>query len=191
MFTRYRCISSGTLAALTLLMGCATSGAPGLRPYGGAAQHLPGTIEAEHYDLGAPGVAYHDVEAENLGADYREATQVDIEARPDASNGHGVGWTRAGEWIAYSVIVDESGAYTIEFPVASNKRGGIFHLEMNGKDVTGPIAVPDTGGWAHLEMIRAENVELEAGRFLLKMVMDAVGESGSIGDIDYLRFIKN
>ena len=26
-----------------------------------------------------------------------DATQVDIEKRPDASNGHGIGWTRSGD----------------------------------------------------------------------------------------------
>ena len=43
---------------------------------------------------GASGVAYQDTDEANRGADYREATQVDIEKRSDASNGHGIGWTR-------------------------------------------------------------------------------------------------
>ena len=68
-------------------------------PYGGKPRAIPGLIEAEHYDDGEPGAAYHDIDTVNEGANYRGATHVDIEARPDASNGHGIGWTRAGEWL--------------------------------------------------------------------------------------------
>ena len=61
------------------------------KPYKGKVHQIPGKIEAEHYDEGAPGKAYYDVDKKNLGADYREVTQVDIEKRSDASNGHGIG----------------------------------------------------------------------------------------------------
>lgn len=159
-------------------------------PYGGTPQPIPGRIEAEHYDEGKPGVAYYDVSEENEGADYRPDTQVDIEARPDASNLHGIGWTRTGEWLHYTVQVTESGSYTIFFPVASQKEGGIFHLEIDGKDISGPVKVPDTGGWDKLEMIQVEGVNLEEGIHVLRMVMDAQGPSGSIGDIDYMEFKK-
>ena len=78
-----------TIAAL-LFVGSAYADS---KPYKGKVHQIPGKIEAEHYDEGAPGKAYYDVDKKNLGADYREATQVDIEKRSDASNGHGIGWT--------------------------------------------------------------------------------------------------
>ena len=112
------------------------------KPFKGKPQQIPGKVEAEHYDEGEPGKAYHDNDVKNSGANYRGSTQVDIEKRPDASNGHGIGWTRKGEWLNYTVEVKESGTYTIEIPVASNKQGGIFHLEIAGRDITGPIRVP-------------------------------------------------
>ena len=159
-------------------------------PYGGTAHTIPGLIEAEHYDEGKAGIAYHDVDDKNEGVDYRKDTGVDIEQRPDASNGHGIGWTRTGEWLIYTVTVSDAGTYTLEFPVASNKQGGVFHIEMAGKDVTGPIEIPDTGGWDKLVTIKKEDVVLEAGTFQMKLVMDRQGPSGSIGDIDYIRFVK-
>lgn len=157
-------------------------------PYGGTPHAIPGLIEAEHYDEGAPGIAYSDVDEENQGVDYRPDTQVDIEGRPDASNGHGIGWTRAGEWLNYTVQVAQTGTYTVDFPVASNGPGGVFHLEIDGTDVSGPIEVPDTGGWDQLATIRAEGIELAEGTHVLRMVMDTIGESGATGDIDYMRF---
>ena len=160
------------------------------KPYKGKAHRIPGKIEAEHYDEGAPGKAYHDVEKKNLGADYRKATQVDIEKRSDASNGHGIGWTRKGEWLNYTVEVKQTGTYSILIPVASNKQGGIFHLEIAGKDITGPIRVPDTGSWQTLKLLNHDNVKLTRGRHVIRAVMDSQGPSGSIGDIDYMKFEK-
>lgn len=187
-------IPSALLIALTLAFAAQaeklskTTTSEVSTPYGGAPHAIPGLIEAEHYDEGPAGVAYHDVEEKNLGAPYRRNTQVDIERRKDASNGHGIGWTRAGEWLHYTVEVKEAGTYRIALPVASNKKGGTFHLEMNGEDVTGPIHIPDTGGWDKLKTITVDNVQLRAGAFVMRAVMDTVGPSGSIGDIDYLHF---
>ena len=160
------------------------------KPFSGQPHDIPGTIEAEHWDKGDAGKAYHDVDKENRGVEYREPTQVDIEKRSDASNGHGVGWTREGEWLVYTVQVKQPGNYRIEMPVASKKQGGIFHIEMNGKNVTGPIRVPDTGSWQQLKLLKHDDVKLKTGRQQMKVIMDKKGDSGSIGDIDLFRFVK-
>ncbi len=160
------------------------------KPYQGKIHSIPGLIEAEHWDEGQAETAYHDIDEQNRGADYREKTQVDIEKRPDASNGHGIGWTKKGEWLAYTVEVKESGLYSIIIPVASKKKGGVFHIEMDGKDVSGPITVPDTGSWQTLKLITHKNVKLEKGVHLMKVIMDSEGDSKSIGDIDYFKFVK-
>ncbi len=157
-------------------------------PFGGKPHAIPGTIEAEHYDEGPAEVAYHDVDKKNHGADYRKNTQVDIEKRDDASNGHGIGWTRKGEWLHYTVKVAKDGVYDIEMPVASNKQGGLFHLEIDGIDITGPIRIPDTGGWTILKTITHKGVKLKKGVHTIRAVMDQVGPSNSIGDVDYFKF---
>ncbi len=162
----------------------------GPKPFKGKAHAIPGLIEAEHYDEGPAGKAYFDVDEQNRGVDYRGETQVDIEKRPDASNGHGVGWVRAGEWQVYTVMIKESGIYRIEIPVASKKEGGLFHIEIDGKNVTGPIQLPDTGGWKTLKVITAKTTKLEKGTRQMKVVMDKDGASGGIGDIDYYKFVK-
>jgi len=61
---------------------------------------------------------------------------------------------------------------------------------VNGKDVTEPINVPDTGSWQTLKLITHKNVVLEKGRYRMKVLMDSVGDSNSIGDIDYFKFVK-
>lgn len=159
-------------------------------PFRGVLRRIPGVIEAEDFDVGVAGVAYHDLTEANHGADYRGRTPVDIERRADASNGHGIGWTRAGEWLAYTMEAADPGPYTLEIPVASAQAGGCFHIEFDGKDVTGPIKVPDTGGWTKLQTIRIDRVMVPAGRTVMRVVMDADGASGSVGDIDCFAFLR-
>jgi len=171
-----------TLAAITLTTSATST------PWKKVPQPVPGKIEAEHYDEGEADVAYHDVEAKNLGEPYRKDTQVDIEKRSDASNGHGVGWTRKGEWLNYTVKVTKTGTYKVRMPVASNRKGGVFHFEVDGKDISGPIQVPDTGGWGTLKTIEHSGLQLNEGVQTIKVVMDEQGPSGSIGDIDCFIF---
>ncbi|NNE94347.1 MAG: carbohydrate-binding protein [Verrucomicrobiales bacterium] len=159
-------------------------------PFSGKPAAIPGLIEAEHWDKGPAGVAYSDADEENKGEDYREKTSVDIEKRSDASNGHGIGWTRAEEWLVYTVEVTEPGTYTVEMPVASKKKGGTFRLEFDGKAITEKITIPDTGSWQKLEMISCKTVPLKKGVYRMKVVMLENGESTGIGDIDYFKFVK-
>ena len=186
--TRAPAILLGLLAA-----GCAAPDGTGARrPYQGIVRVIPGTIEAEDFDEGGEGVAYHDLDPENREKKqppYRESG-VDLEWREDASGKFNLGWTRPGEWLVYSVEVREAGTYTLEMMVACNKRGGTFHLEFDGVDRTGPVEVPDTGGWKILKPFSKSGVTLPAGRFAMKLVLDKGGELGSIGDIDYFRFVK-
>jgi len=181
----------GLAVALPLTLPAIAAAADDTRqPFGDKPHVIPGKIEAEDYDRGRAGVAYQDVDQKNEGADYRGPTGVDIEKRDDASGGHGIGWTKPGEWVSYSVVVKEPGTYSVKFPVASNRQGGTFHLEIDGKDVSGEIEIPDTGSWQTLKTITAKGIQLQAGKFVLKMVMDDAGKSGFIGDIDYLLFEK-
>lgn len=163
---------------------------PATTPFEGQPYSIPGLIEAENFDKGDSLAAYGDLDEENQGVDYRGPTQVDIEARDDASNGHGIGWTRKGEWVLYTVSVNESESYRVEIPVASNKLGGTFHLEFDGQDVTGPIQVPDTGSWQKLQVITKVDLHLNEGTQTMKIVMDSQGPSQSVADIDYLKFEK-
>lgn len=183
-------VLAAVLAMVALGAQAKEEKAEALKPFGGTPQVIPGVVEAEHYDEGAPDVAYHDVDPQNQGVAYRGETQVDIEKRPDASNGHGIGWVREGEWVHYTVEVKEAGEYALEIPVASNKAGGTFHIEIDGADVTGAITIPDTGGWDKLKTVVAKTVALEPGVVPMRIVMDKDGESGGIGDIDLVRFTK-
>ena len=180
-----------TLPLITLATAATSAEEKMSKPFRGKEHVIPGKIETEHYDEGEPGEAYHDDDEKNLGVDYRGVTQVDIEKRDDASNGHGIGWTKAGEWVAYSVEVKESGDYDVKFVLSAPSEGGKIHLDFNGKDVTGPIAVPNTGSFQKLGIVTKKNVPLNAGKYVMKMVMDANGKSGWVSDIDLIEFTQS
>ena len=70
-------------------------------------------IQAENYDTGGEGVAYHDSDAGNKGGQYR-SDGVDIESTTDTGGGYNVGWVAAGEWLEYTVNVAVAGSYDIK-----------------------------------------------------------------------------
>ena len=164
-------------------------GTGGSTPYGGTRAALPGTIQAENFDEGGSGVAYADNSAGNSGGQYR-STGVDIESTSDSGGGHNVGWISAGEWLKYSVTVGTSGTYDIELRVASSGRGGSLHLEVDGVDKTGSLAIPDTGGWQSWVTVRKTGVSLAAGSQVWRLVMDTAGPNAAVGNINFIRVVR-
>jgi len=157
----------------------------GSTPYGGTAAVLPGIVEAENFDLGAEGVAYHDVTAGNSGGRYR-ATDVDIQLTGDRGGGFNVGWVKPGEWLAYSVTVASAGSYRLNLRVAAAGAGGQVHVEFDGVDKTGPLTIPNTGGWQNWTTISAP-VTLAAGAQRMRVSIDAASPSGVVGNLNYVQ----
>jgi hypothetical protein len=139
-------------------------------PYNGTPASIPGTIEAENFDNGGEGVAYHDNESTNQGGQYRTGEGVDIQVCTEG--GYNVGWTAAGEWLEYTVNVPSTGNYNIDVRVASPNAGGTFHIEFGGVDKTGTITTSNTGGWQTWATVSKTNVSLNAGVQVMRVFLD-------------------
>ena len=160
-------------------------------PFSGTPVALPGTIQAENFDNGGAEVAYHDSSSGNSGGLYR-TTDVDVEATTDSGGGYNVGWTVAGEWLKYTVSVATAGSYTLDVRVASKTAGGTFHIEANGVNVTGPMAVPTTGAWQTWTTVSRPDVPLAAGTQVLRLVIDTVGSGATFaGNFNWIRATKS
>jgi alpha-L-fucosidase len=141
---------------------------------------IPGIIEAEDFDAGCPGEAYYDRDNVNEGGQYRLNVGVDIEKC--SAGGYNVGWTHAGEWMAYTVTVNKSATYQVSFNIASSYDSGKFHLECDNADKTGIISVPNTQGFQNWQVIK-KNLTLDVGQHVLKLVVD-----GDLWNIDKMVF---
>jgi hypothetical protein len=144
---------------------------------GGTPWAIPGTIQAENYDLGGEGVAYHDLESANQGGQYRTTEGVDIEATTDTGGGFNVGWTRTGEWLEYTVNVASAGNYTLTERVASSATTGSFSVSFNGVNKSGTVTVPNTGGWQTYQNL-SQTVNLSAGVQVMRI--DFLGNDSNL-----------
>jgi endo-1,4-beta-D-glucanase Y len=142
-------------------------------PYGGTASPIPGKIEAEKYDLGGT-LAYNDATVGNDGGQFR-TDDVDIETTTDAGGGYNVGYTAAGEWLEYTVNVTAAGKYDFAVRVAATAAGKSLHIEMDGINITGSIAVPNTAGWQVWQTVSVPNISLTTGTKIMRVVMDTDG----------------
>ena len=111
---------------------------------------------------------------------------IDIRATSYSSGSSNIKSVRAGEWLAYSVNVATAGTYALDLRVASAGSGGTVHLTVDGQDVTGLIALPDTGGWNTWRTVTRTGVALPAGPHVFRLVVAANGSAGTAADINWL-----
>jgi hypothetical protein len=90
---------------------------PGSTPFAGVAAAIPGTVQAENFDLGGEGIAYHNINIDTNTASAARLTEaVELRATGD------VVWVsniRNGEWLKYSVAVTRVGFYTFTLNAGS------------------------------------------------------------------------
>ncbi|MCF8226456.1 MAG: family 16 glycosylhydrolase [Bacteroidales bacterium] len=136
--------------------------------------HIPGIIEAVHFDYGGEGVSYHDNSAGNEGGGPRQDTDVDTE---NNDNGNpNVGWIRNGEWLEYLVHVDSASWYRINLRAATdNSSGGPFSILFNGTTLLSDITVSGTGSWSSFTTIEAGTVYLSETDTLMRLYFNAGG----------------
>lgn len=107
---------------------------------------IPGQIEAEYFS---------------------DAFGVQFENTSDAGGGLNVAYLDAGDWFEYTVDVQATGSYNIEYRVASEVGSQGFELSFDGVAVDAQ-AIPNTGGWQSWTTIVAGPLTLEAGRHTMR-----------------------
>lgn len=161
------------------------------------AKHIvPGTIPAPDYDLGGNGKAYFDTDIAdyhvttgtnttwNSGSSYRN-DGVDIGVSFDAdpsSNGYYVGWTADNEWLQYTIDVDSTAGYTLNFRYATPNAGTKIKILLNDANITGTLSLPATGSYQSWATFPINNIILYKGRQKIKVFFEKAGVNfSSIG----------
>ncbi len=164
-------------------------GQPWTVPAGGTLR-----IEAENFDQGGPGAAYHDSDAMGGDCPLRNAgtlNEVDLRWSEDDFNDDGsikrrssgpfVGSTGWGEWLRYTVKLPATGRYTLRFGASNSKNGGNSaspHViaKWNGTQIASVAISPRTDSWNDFQPFAATtSVDLPAGIGVLELSFDSWG----------------
>jgi len=145
-------------------------------PFTGTAFPIPGSFDAAHYDIFEGGVgngiAYQDMSVVNEG-NFRLSEYVDAES--NTSEGDVLGWIAPGEWLEYTVDVQQAGNYAMTFRYASGNSsgGGPLRLESDGLIVKSNISVSSTGNWNTWATKTVSNVPLKSGKQVFRVFFEA------------------
>jgi hypothetical protein len=97
---------------------------------------------------------------------------VDQQAVSDPNGGTcGVAFTKAGEWLEYSLNVANSGQFNVISRVAGNATGKTFRLLVDGVAVGGSQSVPNAG-WQAFADRPVSGVSLSAGSHTLRFLFE-------------------
>lgn len=141
---------------------------------------VPGSIEAENYDIGGEGIAYHDTTPGNICNPPRYRFEdVDIQNCYDTGGGYNVGWIENGEWLEYTVNVTQAGSYDFEIRAAA-PNGGMIRLDF----FTPSSSIPNllayreilpTGGAQEWKTITIPRLQLVQGEQVIRIYAEEGG----------------
>ncbi|MDY8108968.1 carbohydrate-binding protein [Fulvimarina sp. 2208YS6-2-32] len=131
-------------------------------------------VDASDYDLGGQGVAYNDapgLQGGNNGG--RAGSSVEQTAAGD------IGWIENGEWLEYTIEVDEAGAYLLSLSAAQGSTGGAQRtitatFEQNGTvyETANAASVNPTGSWTTFQDTQSVLVDLEEGTQTVRLTFN-------------------
>jgi hypothetical protein len=173
------------------------------KPWNGKKQVIPGKIIAAFFDEGGEGIAFHNPAAKNNGSEgiglarngryevgisttkpgldkYKDGTPVPYDK-------YYIGWTVPGEWLNYSVDVQNAGTYLINMLASSARNDAAISLLVNGEDVVGEIVL-ETTGHVHTWQLYANlaEIKLEKGPQILTLKFLKQG----LMNVQYLEFVQ-
>lgn len=160
---------------------------PARGPFAAASSRAPGRLEAENFDVGGEGRAYHDLTPANDGGLFRKAEAVDVEESTDLDGAFAVGFTRAGEWMEYTFETTQAGRYRLDTRVAAAAAGGAFHFDLDGVALGNTLVVPATGtGWA---TVTGPEILMNTGTHVLRLGVDVENAFGTAGSFNWLQWV--
>lgn len=139
---------------------------------------IPGIVEAENYDNGGRNVAYYDTDRENEGKVYRN-DGVDIVETPD---GYAVGYTKTGEWLEYTVKVEDDAEYTVAANMSNGNSAPNIDLVFDSKDTCRLVGKSIKNDWDTYSIAKGK-ISLTEGSHTMRMVFN-----NNYTNIDYVSF---
>lgn len=151
-------------------------------PYFDAPLSIPGDVLSVYYDKGGEGIAYHDTDAGNNGPGIRQEEDVDTETGDNSGN---IGWTYPGEWLEYSIKVEQDGLYDVQCRTAGLTRGGSFRLLMNDRPITDEVVASVANSWTLYRTVYIRNIELFKTDTMLRV--EILNGDFNLGNMNFSR----
>lgn len=163
-----------------------TVGAPAT-PFPSVVPSLPGTVQAENWDNGEKGIAFNNLDlfTHPDASPYRPGVDVSLETTSDVGGGYDVDYIGAGEWLDYTVNVTQSGLYSIQSRLASQYGGTYYHVDADGRNITGQMYFPNTGGWQTWMTAGSPAFYLDQGQHVLRYEFDSNNANGGVGNFNW------
>ncbi len=172
--------SAGITASTSITITSANTGTTGTYGNNGQPWTIPAAglhLEAENYDEGGEGIAFHDRDLRKGTSTVRSggtANEVDLVAIATGADSPGlkVGSTLAGEWLRYTLTVPKAGRYNLRLRVANSTASAASNavvLRWKGRVVAGPLTVPATGAADTFVNLEVPDVVFSAGTGLLEV----------------------
>ncbi|MDR2776397.1 MAG: Ig-like domain-containing protein [Tannerella sp.] len=111
----------------------------------------PCEIQAMDFDYGGEGLAFHETDNtlyNNSYSSYRTGAGDDKSAaNVDIEDGGNLGWVAVGEWLVYTIEVQDAGVYAVDVSLSvNNGSGGSFYFSIDGNRSETTVA-PNQNSW--------------------------------------------
>jgi endoglucanase len=141
---------------------------------------IPGKIDAVDYDIGYKNVSYSDNDYENVngpgGAVWNAGWQyrndgVDIELCDDVIGAeYNIGWVEDTEWLLFTIQVEQSAGYRVDFRISSSNNYGQMVFYLNNIKISELITISNTGGLNNWQTQSVSDIFLQEGTHQFKVV---------------------
>ena len=170
-------IDNAALNAVTIYEYDAPSTGDGQEPFDGTAFVVDAdgiTIDASQYDDGGQGVAYNDASGLQGGTNGgRAGSAVESTASGD------IGWIAGGEWLEYTIDVDNAGAHNLSLLLANGDgagRSAVISFYRPGESTpyatSASIANPQTASWSTFASRSGGTINLEEGEQIVRVTFN-------------------
>jgi hypothetical protein len=89
--------------------------------------------------------------------------------------------------VEYTIDAQQAGNYDLELRLSNTDPNAKVHVELDGVNVTGALAVPDTNNFSTFASVKKSGIAIGQGTHVLRLVFDVAASTGSVAGVDWLK----
>ena len=157
-------------------------------PFEGNPVRIPAVIQAENFDRGGQGVAYHDLTPENEGGFHRVNEAVDLKPTGDSDGGFDLTGIESDEWLEYTFDLPENDQYTIDMRFINAGGGGQVTFAIDGQDISTGTLIPATEDDVGWQILSTPEINISPGKHVLRMTFSSMPSGTNSAAVNWISF---